>query len=178
MRAAGEGFPLNTTDFVILLAEDDKDHVVLMQRALQKANLANPLLVVRDGEEAIQYLDGRGEFSDRRQYPLPSLLFLDLKMPKRQGLEVLGWLRGDPRFRRLPVVILTSSIEAVDIQNAYALGVDSYLVKPVQVSVLVELVKAIGMYRMLPNRSPIFPGALQPGGFDKAEGLPEPKEKE
>lgn len=144
---------MNPTDFVILLAEDDKDHVLLFQRAFHKANLVNPLTVVRDGEEAIHYLEGRGEFGDRRRHPLPSLLLLDLKMPKRSGFEVLDWVRGNPKYRSLPVVVLTSSNEASDVQKAYALGVNSYLVKPVNFPDLLHLVKAIGIYWMILNRT-------------------------
>ena len=163
---------MKITDFVILLAEDDQDHLVLIQRAFQKANLVNPLIAVRDGEEAIRYLEGRGDFADRRRFPLPSLALLDLKMPRKSGLEVLDWLRGNPRFRRLPVIILTSSTETEDIQKAYALGVNSYLVKPVGFPDLLELVKSIGMYWMILNRSPKLPGALQASGEDSPRKSP------
>src|ERR1041384_6928520 len=93
----------------ILLAEDDPDDVLLAQIALRKARLANPLQIVRDGEEAIAYLQGEGRYADRNRYPLPILLLLDLKMPKVNGFQVLEWLRKQPLLSRLPVAVLTSS---------------------------------------------------------------------
>src|SRR5436190_23460124 len=91
----------------VLLAEDDPDDVLLTHIAFEKARLANPLQVVRDGEEAIAYLQGEGRFADRRKYPLPILLLLDLKMPKINGFQVLEWLRHEPVLKRLPVAVMT-----------------------------------------------------------------------
>jgi CheY-like chemotaxis protein len=144
---------MRVTDFVLLLVEDDPDHVLLIQRAFAKANLVNPLKIVRDGEAAIAYLSGTGEFADRQRYPLPSLVLLDLKLPRKSGLEVLDWIRGEPSLRVLPVVILTSSDEARDVERAYALGVNSYLLKPVRFEDLLEMVKSIGMYWLILNKS-------------------------
>ena len=93
----------------VLLAEDDPDDILLTQIAFEKARLANPLQVVQDGEEAIDYLKGTGKFADRVQYPLPILLLLDLKMPKANGFQVLQWLRNQPALPRLPVAIMTAS---------------------------------------------------------------------
>jgi CheY-like chemotaxis protein len=143
---------MRVTDFVLLLVEDDPDHVLLIQRAFARANLVNPLKIVRDGEEAIAYLSGSGEYADRTRFPLPSLLLLDLKLPRKSGLEVLEWIRGDAALRLLPVVILTSSAETRDIDKAYALGVNSYLVKPIRFEDLLEMVKSIGMYWMILNK--------------------------
>jgi CheY-like chemotaxis protein len=152
---------VQVTDFVVLLVEDDPDHVLLIQRAFSKANLVNPLRIVRDGEDAVAYLSGTGSYSDRSRHPLPSLILLDLKLPRKSGLEVLAWLRGDPSLKFTPVVVLTSSAETRDIEKAYALGVNSYLVKPVKFGDLLEMVKSIGMYWMILNRSAGAPAPLQ-----------------
>lgn len=144
---------MQVTDFVVLLVEDDPDHVLLIQRAFSKANLVNPLRIVRDGEDAVAYLSGRGEYADRSKNPLPSLILLDLKLPRKSGLEVLSWLRGEPNLKLTPVVVLSSSAEAADVERAYALGVNSYLLKPVNFGDLLEMVKSIGMYWMILNRT-------------------------
>jgi CheY-like chemotaxis protein len=123
----------------ILLVEDDPNDVLLMQRAFEKARLANPLRIVRDGEEAIDYLAGEGIYSDREKYPIPLLVLLDLKMPKRSGFEVLAWLRSQEYLSSLPVVVLTSSEEVPDVAKAYRLGANSYLVKPAQLDDLVQM---------------------------------------
>jgi CheY-like chemotaxis protein len=138
----------------VLLVEDDPDDVLLTQRAFKKANVANPLQVVTDGEEAVAYLSGQGRFADRGQYPLPMLLLLDLKLLRRSGLEVLEWLRAQPGLRRLPVVVLTSSKESQDVNRAYDLGVNSYLVKPVAFDSLQEMVQSLGFYWLMLNKSP------------------------
>jgi len=152
---------MRVTDFVFLLVEDDPDQIMLIQRAFAEAKLVNPLRVVRDGEEAVDYLSGAGAFADRTRHPLPSLILLDLRLPKKSGLEVLEWLRGDPVLRDTPVVVLTSSAEQADIDRAHALGVNAYLVKPVRFADLLEIVKGVGMYWMILNRSET-PGAKKP----------------
>lgn len=144
---------MRVTDFVFLLVEDDPDQILLIQRAFSEAKLVNPLRVVRDGAEAVEYLSGAGAFVDRTRHPLPSLILLDLRLPKKSGLEVLEWLRGDPTLKDTPVVVLTSSSERADIDKAYALGVSAYLVKPVRFADLLEIVKGVGMYWMILNRS-------------------------
>lgn len=144
---------MQVIDFVVLLVEDDPDHVTLIQRAFAKANLVNPLRVVRDGEDAVDYLSGKGAYADRARHPLPSLILLDLKLPRKSGLEVLAWLRAEPGLKLTPVVVLSSSAESSDVQNAYALGVNSYLLKPVKFDDLLGMVKSIGMYWMILNRS-------------------------
>src|SRR2546426_3282265 len=107
---------------VILLAEDSETDILLTRRAFAKAKLLNPLHVVRDGVEAIAYLKGDGQYSNRDEYPLPDLLLLDLKMPHKNGLEVLDWIRQQPSLRALRVVVLTSSDQARDVNMAYQLG--------------------------------------------------------
>lgn len=131
---------------VILLVEDDANDVFLMQRACRKAELPNPLQVVGDGDEAVDYLAGQGAYSDRARYPLPVLLLLDLKLPRKGGLEVLGWLRQQPNLKRLPVVVLTSSKEPADVNKAYDLGANSYLVKPLGFDALMEMVRSLNQY--------------------------------
>src|ERR1041385_2123941 len=114
----------------ILLAEDDKNDIFLMRRAFDSAGFLNPLFVVHNGEEVIQYLEGTGQFSPREKYPLPGLLLLDLKMPLMDGFDVLAWVRVHPEFDTLPVVLLTSSRQAVDIEKSRQMGVYDYRVKP------------------------------------------------
>lgn len=145
---------MQLTDFTILMVEDDPNDILLTQRAFMQASLVNPLRIVRDGEEAINYLGGRDVYADRSKYPLPSLILLDLKLPKRNGLEVLEFLRAQPSLKQTPVIVLTSSQESVDIQRAYALGANSYLLKPVGFDGLLDMVKAIGMYWVLLNQGP------------------------
>ena|SRR5437899_3358273 len=124
---------------VILLAEDDGVDVLLTRRAFTKAGLRNPLHVVSDGVEALAYLSGEGQYADRSQHPLPVLLLLDLKMPHKNGLEVLEWIRDQPELSDLRVVVLTGSDQPQDIQDAYRLGATSYLTKPLVVEHLVQV---------------------------------------
>lgn len=130
----------------LLLVEDNEDDVFLMQRALEEAGVKNPLFVVEDGQQAIDYLMGNGPYADRAAYPLPSLAFLDLKLPLRSGHDVLAWMRKDERFKSTVVVVLTSSEEPSDIQRSYKLGANSYLIKPPSAEALVEMIKAFRWY--------------------------------
>ena len=151
---------MNQNDCVILLAEDDPNDVLLIQRALQRSHIANPLQVVRDGADAVAYLNGDLQYADRERYPLPVLLLMDLKMPRKSGLEVLEWLRQQTSgLRRLPVVVLTSSNQSLDINRAYDLGANSYLVKPAGFDSLLELVKNLDMYWLILNEKPELSGS-------------------
>ncbi len=143
-----------TDNPTILLAEDDPDDVLLTQIALRKARLANPLQVVRDGEEAIAYLTGDGLFANRSQYPLPMLLLLDLKMPKVTGFEVLDWLRKQPILGRMPVAVMSSSEHDPHIARAYELGADSYLIKPPDAEALLGLVQRLQAFWLIVNEGP------------------------
>jgi CheY-like chemotaxis protein len=127
----------------ILLIEDNPDDVFFMQRACKSAGVTNPLHVADDGDKAIEYLSGAGEFGDRAAYPLPCLILLDLKLPGRSGLQVLAWLRKQPDFATNIVIILTTSREPRDIHEAYRLGANAYLVKPTSPAQLAEVVAAI-----------------------------------
>jgi CheY-like chemotaxis protein len=138
----------------ILLVEDNANDLLLIQRAIRKAKLANPIQVATNGEEAIAYLAGGAPFADRELYPLPILILLDLKLPRKSGLEVLEWLRERPQLRRINVVVLTSSRESSDVNLAYDLGVNSYLVKPVSPDALLEMMKTVGMYWLIFNEKP------------------------
>ncbi len=126
----------------ILLVEDNEDDVFLMQHALAGAGVANPVRVVENGQEAIDYLAGAGEYQDRVRHPLPVIVFLDLKLPLVSGHEVLAWIRSQPARESLVVIVLTSSDEPSDVRRAYALGANSYLVKPLDARQLIELAKA------------------------------------
>ena len=145
---------INFTHYTILLVEDDPNDVFLIQRAFSKANLANPIQVMKDGEAAVQYLSGQEPYADRDRYPLPILMLLDLKLPRRSGLEVLEWLKQQPKLKRLPVVVLTSSREHIDLNRAYDLGANSYLVKPVAFDSLLNMVQTLNQYWLIINESP------------------------
>ena len=120
-----------------------------MQRAFEKARLANPLQVVRDGEEAIAYLSGAGDFADREAHPLPVIILLDLKLPRVSGFEVLEWLQNHPELADIPVVVLTSSDEQPDVAKAKQLGARSYLLKPGQLDDLVQMMLRLQGYWLL-----------------------------
>jgi DNA-binding response OmpR family regulator len=121
---------MSKSNCTLLLIEDNEDDVFFMERALDKAEIRLPLQVATDGQEAMDYLSGRGKFSDRRVFPVPSLIFLDLKLPFVSGFEFLRWLREHSEHKELPVVILTSSSEERDRETATTLAVKDYLVKP------------------------------------------------
>ena len=142
---------------VILLAEDNDDHVALILRAFRKGALVNPVFIVKDGEDAIQYLNGEGKYADRAAYPMPALLLLDLQMPRKNGFEVLHWIRGNPALRRLRVVVLTTSEELRDVNRAYEMGVNSFLVKPVDLEDFVNLTNAIKGYWLWLSKAPEVP---------------------
>lgn len=141
-------------EYTILLVEDNPDDVLLIQRAFRKANLVNPISVVDDGEKAISYLSGAGEYADRSRHPVPVLVLLDLKLPRKSGHEVLAWIKQHAAFKRLPVVVLTSSTETVDVNKAYDLGANSYLMKPVGFDDLFAMVKTLQPYWMILNQKP------------------------
>jgi CheY-like chemotaxis protein len=117
-----------------------------MRRALHGANVVNPLQVVEDGQEALDYLSGKGKFADREQFPVPAVVFLDLKLPFISGHDVLAWIRKQKEFETLVVIVLTSSNEASDLSRCYALGANSYLVKPPTPEQLDDLAKAFKWY--------------------------------
>lgn len=125
----------------LLLVEDNEDDVFIFQRAFRRAGLIHPVQVASDGQEAIDYLSGAGRYSDRRAHPLPAIVFLDLKLPRRSGHDVLAWITEQTELPRMPVIILTSSAEQRDLQRARELGALHYLVKPPAPVALAELVE-------------------------------------
>lgn len=138
----------------ILLVEDNPDDEALTLRALKKNNIANDVVVARDGVEALDYLFAKGDFKDRDGGILPAIILLDLKLPKIDGLEVLKGIRADPRTRFLPVVVLTSSSEEQDLMNSYSYGCNSYIRKPVDFDNFIEAVAHLGLYWLVLNQSP------------------------
>lgn len=134
---------MNPADDVILIVEDDPDDRDLLARACRKAKVATPLQFAVDGNEALAFLDGIGSVPDQ---PRPAVILLDLKLPGRSGFEVLEWIKGHPILRSVPVIILTSSRENVDLERAYDLGANSYLVKPARPEDLLRMVEQIDAY--------------------------------
>jgi two-component system, response regulator len=139
----------------ILLVEDNPNDVELMLHAFRKHNLSNCLHVVRDGAEALEFVCGTDAAAHHSIEPSPKVILLDLKLPKVDGLEVLRRLKADPRTRAIPVVVLTSSREECDIVESYQLGVNSYIVKPVDFGQLIESVRQLGLYWLLLNQPPV-----------------------
>jgi CheY-like chemotaxis protein len=127
----------------VLYAEDEENDAFFLKRAFKQAQVPNPLVVVPDGQAAIDYFSGAGIFTERSQYPIPELVILDLKMPKLSGLEVLHWIRQDASLASLPVVILSSSTQDDDMHRAYSHGANAYLIKPSDPEALQVMVKSI-----------------------------------
>jgi two-component system response regulator len=138
----------------ILLAEDNAEDAEMTMRALRRNNLVNQLHWVKDGAEALDYLFRSGAYAGRDAARPPKLVMLDIKMPKVDGIEVLRRLKADPATHAIPVVVMTSSNEERDVVESYRLGVNSYIVKPVQFEAFVETVAKIGLYWVLTNRVP------------------------
>ena len=133
--------------FTVLLVEDDLNDIFLVKRAFKMAHIQNPLQVVTDGLEAKNYLRGDGKYADRDTYPLPKLMVMDIKMPRRSGFEVLEWVKGNHGpLRRIPVVIVSSSDNPADINRAYELGANAYMVKPVDFRAVEHLFESITHY--------------------------------
>ena len=138
----------------ILLVEDNPSDVALTKRALQRSRITNRLVVAEDGKEALDYLFAQGEHAGRDITDVPTLVLLDLKLPRVSGHEVLGRIRGDPRTRRIPVVILTSSKEEQDLATSYDLGVNSYIRKPVDFLQFAQAIDHLGLYWLVLNEPP------------------------
>lgn len=143
-----------STEDTILLVEDNPKDVFLVQRAFRKADIVTSLQVASDGDAAVQYLAGEGPYNDRVHYPLPAFVLLDLKLPKRSGAEVLYWIRQQPGLKRLPVVVLTSSREYVDVNRIYDLGVNAYIAKPSNFDQLVDILKMLHLLWLTYNEKP------------------------
>lgn len=138
----------------ILLVEDNPGDAEMTIRALRKNNLANNLMHVKDGAQALDFIFAQGEYANRTNKNLPKIVVLDLKMPKINGIEVLRRIKNDERTRKMPVVVLTSSKEDPDVEECYRLGVNSYVVKPVEFDEFFKAVSDLGLYWMIVNQNP------------------------
>jgi len=157
---------MSTQDVEILLVEDNPADAELTVHALRRGNLANDIEVVRDGEEALDFLFHRGSFAGRQNSRPLRLVLLDLKLPKVDGLEVLRVIKSDPATRSIPVVVLTSSTEETDLVRSYELGVNSYIQKPVDFDKFREIVKQLGLYWLVVNHA-VRPRAFQETGVGR-----------
>ena len=142
------------TPKTILLVEDNPSDIALTKRALEKSRMANPLIVVEDGQEALDYLFCEGVYADRCKDELPALILLDLQLPRIGGLTVLERVRADPKTRRIPIVVLTSSNEEQDLATSYDKGVNSYIRKPVSFDQFVVAISQLGVYWLILNEQP------------------------
>ncbi len=143
----------NINDVEILLTEDNPNDVELTLRALQKHNLANKVYVVKDGEEALDFIFATGQYSTRNINLPPKVIFLDLKLPKVSGIEVLRKIKSDDKTKSVPVVVVTSSQESQDIQECYKMGVNSYIQKPIEFDNFVKAISDAGLYWLVINKS-------------------------
>jgi len=155
---------------VILLVEDSEDDITIIRKAFERAGVHNPLFVVRDGEAAVAYLSGNGKYSIRDEYPLPALVLLDLKLPGMDGFEVLRWIRQAPGLKSLRVIVLTSSDSIRDVNAAYQLGANSFMVKEMDFENSIELARLITDFWLLKAREPEVERPEQP---ERKEGSPE-----
>lgn len=140
----------------VLLAEDDANDVLLLKLAFEEVDIHNPIYVVNDGQEAIDYLSGEAKFSDRNKFPFPSLLILDLKMPRKTGIDVLQWLAKEEAVRCLPTIMLSSSTHPGDIEKAYRLGVNAFVVKSPGIAERMEFAKIIKKFWLTVNELPLI----------------------
>lgn len=134
------------SQFTVLLVEDDLNDIFLVKRAFKRAQVTNPLQVVTDGAEAIQYLQGKGKYADRRTYPLPKLIVMDIRMPRKTGFEVLEWVKNDGQLKRIPIIIVSSSDSPQEINRAYELGANAYMIKPMDFKSVENLFQSITHY--------------------------------
>jgi CheY-like chemotaxis protein len=160
---------------LFLLVDDNEDDILLVRRAFVKAKVLNPLQVVRSGEDAIAYLGGEGKFANRAEFPLPALVLLDLKMPGLDGFDVLRWIREEASLRTLRVVVLTASDDMRDVNVAYKMGANSFLIKPADLERFVEISLALNGYWLWHDKAP---EALRPGEqsaeMESSPGLRDP----
>jgi len=137
---------MEDADYTILLVEDDENDAMLLRMAFEKNNIANPVQWVKDGMEAVAYLNGDGIYANREKHPFPEVLLLDLKMPRMTGLELLAWIGEHPEFKVIPTIIMTSSRQELDIEHAYKLGANTYMTKPIAFDDLAKMVKLTHEY--------------------------------
>ena len=137
---------IDKSPVTILMADDDPDDRLLTEEAFAESRLANDLHFVKDGQELLDYLHHRGIYTDPKDFPTPGIILLDLNMPKKDGRQALAEIKGDPKLRHIPVVIMTTSKIDEDVLESYDLGANSYITKPVTFEGLVEIIKALGKY--------------------------------
>lgn len=147
---------MTTTDPIILLVDDSPNDAMLMRTVFQRAGFMQPLQYAVDGDDAIAYLRGDGRYADRNRFPLPTTVLMDLNMPRKDGFEVLDWIRHQPTLRRLRVYILSASSRPQDIDRAYELGVNSYLVKPGRLDELIHLAKCLCAWLKVSHFAPVI----------------------
>ena len=152
---------------VILIADDSDDDIQIIRKAFEKAFVPNPFYAVKSGEEVLDYLQGRGRYAIRQEYPLPDLLLLDLKMPGMDGFEVLRWIRQQPSLSALRVVVLTSSDHIRDVNQAYQLGANSFMVKPTDFENYVAVSKSLQTYWLQQSQTPEISRESQPESQEK-----------
>jgi CheY-like chemotaxis protein len=155
----------------ILYAEDEEDDAIFMERAFKQAGISHRLIIVPDGQEAIDYCAGAGSYFDREEHPLPCIVLLDLNLPKKSGLEVLKFIRSTPPISTLPVIVITSSLQDADIHRAYLQGANAYLVKPSRPAELVTTVKTIKDFWLAQNRT--SEKRWDGFGLDRPSGAPD-----
>lgn len=149
----------------ILLADDSPDDIFLIKSAFKKSGFSDPIYIVQNGEEVLRYLKGEGAYADRRRYPVPHLLLLDLNMPRLSGFEVLSWIRGRQEWMCLPVIVLTTSFYGPEIKRAYDLGANSFITKPPEFAQLIASLKEVGEHwlrrAILPEPGPFVPAPTE-----------------
>lgn len=154
---------------LILVVEDNADDAALLRRAFIKARVMNPLHVARSGEEALAYLSGSGQYANRNEFPLPSLVLLDLNMPGMDGFGVLRWIRQDPVLKGLRVVVLSASDSMRDVNQAYQLGANSFLIKPADFERFVEISQALNGFWVWMDKAPEAPSTVETTGSNSGE---------
>ncbi len=146
---------------LILVAEDNPDDALLLRRAFHDAGVGVSLFVVSDGEEAMRYMNGEGRYADRNQFPAPSLILLDLEMPRMNGFQFLAWLRQEARLHQPPVIVITSSVFSATLRTAYLLGANSFLTKPADLNELSKSVREICEFWLTPPRLSQSPSSVE-----------------
>ena len=142
----GQTANMDDSEYTILVVEDEPNDAELLKMAFKRNTILNPIQQVNDGLDAIAYLNGEGIYTDRKRYPFPEVLILDLKMPRMNGLELLAWIRDHPDFKVIPTIIMSSSRQDLDIKKAYELGANTYLVKPSSFNELARMVRSAHDY--------------------------------
>ena len=151
---------------VVLVAEDREDDLFMLRRSFEQVGFDTPVQYVRDGEQAIAYLAGKGRFADRAEYPLPSVLLLDLKMPRKNGFEVLEWIRVQPHLVALRTIVLTTSEDVFEVNRAYKLGAASFLTKPLNFTEFKDTIVAVHNYWLVINKPPALKRIQNPPSFN------------